>query len=424
MSWKSKQNDMLYRLIKQIKQLNFLNKRGLVMGGLAGFLIGFFSLLFFYPDYKTDSQELRANKQIIKLKVKRKTMKLRPVNFNSLRGWQQDDHLASLKAFQKSCRHFLTKQLRSHSAINQKRFQICKKAVRLKLTHKRQAKKFFEEQFQPYRVLTPSSLLTGYYEPEIKGSRIKTAEYNIPVYKRPSDLVSLINDKDRAAKNHQLTFMRKKGEKLEPFPTRQSIEQGALENQGLELLFLKDQVDSFFMHIQGSARIALDDGSHIRIGYDGKNGHPYSSIGKHLKNAYKFKGEQLKLEAVKQWLRDNKAEGQKVMWHNKSYIFFRELNSDQGANGPLGAEGVNLTPRRSLAVDGSYHQLGLPIWLDVASISHHGRPGFHHLMIAQDVGSAIKGPARGDIYWGSGDKAGVLAGATKHKGQFTVLLPR
>lgn len=398
------------------------------MGGLAGFILGFFSLLFFYPDYSSNNRseinEQKASKRILKLKVKRRTMKLRPVRFQTLRGWQQDDHLAAFKAFQKSCRYFLTKQLRSHSPVNLRRFEICKKAVRLNLTHKSQAKKFFETNFRPHRVLSSSSLLTGYYEPEIKGSRIRSAEYSIPVYKRPSDLVSLINDKDRAAKNHQLTFMRKKGEKLEPFPTREMIEQGALNNKGLELLFLKDQVDSFFMHIQGSARIKLDDGSYIRIGYDGKNGHPYSSIGQHLKKAYKFRGEQLKLESVKQWLRDNKSEGQKVMWHNKSYIFFRELNDAQAADGPLGAEGVNLSPRRSLAVDGSYHQLGLPIWLDVGSLSHHGNSGFHHLMIAQDVGSAIKGPVRGDIYWGSGDKAGLLAGGTKHKGQFTILLPR
>ena len=213
------------------------------MGGIAGFILGFFSLLFFYPDYspnkRSEINEQKASKQIIKKKVKRKTMKLRPVKFQSLRGWHQDDHLAAFFAFQKSCRYFLTRQLRSHSSINLKRFKLCKEAVRLKPTHKTQAKQFFESKFQPYRVLTPRSLLTGYYEPEIKGSRIRSAEYNIPVYKRPTDLVSLINDKHRAAKNHQLTFMRKKGEKLEPFPTREMIEQGALNNQGLELLFFK-----------------------------------------------------------------------------------------------------------------------------------------------------------------------------------------
>lgn len=394
------------------------------MGALGGLLFGFFSLFFFYPETSTETVQVKSSKQIIKLKVKRRTMKLRPVSFQTMPKWQQDDHLAAFLAFKKSCRHFLVRQLRSNSPISRKRYQICKTAIRTKITHKTQAKIFFEKNFQPHKVLSASSLLTGYYEPEIKGSRIRSAEYNIPVYKRPKDLVSLINDVDRASKNHQLTFMRKNGEKLEPFPTRQSIEEGALNNKGLELLFLKDQVDSFFMHIQGSARIALDDGSFIRIGYDGKNGHPYASIGQHLKKSYNFKGEQLKLEAVKKWLRDNKAEGQKVMWHNKSYIFFRELDNKQAADGPLGAEGVNLTPRRSLAVDGSFHQLGLPIWLEVGSLNHHGNSGFRHLMVAQDVGSAIKGSSRGDIYWGSGDKAGLLAGATKHKGKFTILLPR
>lgn len=351
-------------------------------------------------------------------------MNIKPVSFSSLPGWEKDDHLAAYKAFKRSCKKYVKTRLRSNKPHSRARHKLCEYTLKTNITHRHAARLFFEQNFEPFQVRTPSSLLTGYYEPEIKGSRIRTADYTIPVYRRPKDLVSLIHEKDRAAKNHQLTFMRKQGDALVPFPTRQSIEEGALEGHGLELLYLKDQVDSFFMHIQGSARILLEDGTVTRIGYDGKNGHPYSSIGQHLKNSYKFRGPQLKLEAVKQWLRENKSEGRKVMWHNKSYIFFRELEAHQAADGPLGAEGVNLTPERSLAVDGSYHQLGLPIWLEVPDLTHHGKQGFRHLMVAQDVGSAIKGPVRGDIFWGSGEKAGQFAGGTKHKGKFTVLLPR
>ncbi len=394
----------------------FLVKRAMWVG-LFGFIIGFVSFLYFSPD----PIGLQPTKPHY-IKVNKKPMKVRPLRFADIAHWQRDDHLAAYKAFQKSCAYFLdTKKVRRS---NLKRAQVCRRAMNANITHKYAAKRFFEQNFRPYRVLTSRSLLTGYYEPELEGSRQKTSEFSIPVYSRPDDLVSLINDRDRAAKNHQLTFMRKVGNKLEAFPTRQAIENGALEGQGLELLYLKDQVDAFFMHIQGSARIRLQDGSTIRIGYNGKNGHPYRSIGKHLQSAYKFKGKQLRLEAVKQWLRDNKTEGQKVMWHNKSYIFFRQLDDSQSKDGPIGAEGVNLTTRRSLAVDGSYHQLGLPIWLDIPSMSHHGNRGFHHLMIGQDVGSAIKGPARGDIFWGSGDSAGLVAGGTKHKGRFTILLPK
>lgn len=388
---------------------------------IVSLIIGFLAFYMFLPEH---SPPHVPTNQIIYTKVKNKPMKLKLVRFNDLPRWQQDDHLAAFHAFKRSCRKYLNDKTKRPVRIDRKRFNLCKYALSVPITHKESARLFFEQNFKPLRVLSATSMLTGYYEPEIEGSRIKTAEFNIPVYRRPPDLVSLINDKHRAAKNHQLTFMRRVNGQLQPFPTRKAIESGALEGQGLELLYLRDQVDAFFMHIQGSARIRLTDGTIIRIGYAAKNGHPYASIGQHLKNAYKFRGEQLKLEAVKQWLRDNKELGQKVMWHNKSYIFFRELEAHQAKGGPLGAEGVNLTPRRSLAVDGSYHQLGMPIWLEVPNLTHHGERGFHKLMIGQDVGSAIKGPVRGDIFWGSGEAAGMVAGGTKHRGQFTVLLPR
>jgi membrane-bound lytic murein transglycosylase A len=388
---------------------------------VVGFIIGFLSMLMFLPEHSTPPT---PSSKILYTKVKSKPMKLKPVRFHDLPNWKQDDHLAAFNAFRISCRKYLNDKTRKPVRIDRKRFNLCKYALGVPINHKQSARLFFEQNFKPLRVLSSTSMLTGYYEPEIEGSRVRTAEFNIPVYRRPADLVSLINDKDRAAKNHQLTFMRRFNGRLEPFPTREAIERGALEGQGLELIYLRDQVDAFFMHIQGSARIRLQDGSVIRIGYAGKNGHPYSSIGQHLKHSYKFRGKQLKLEAVKNWLRQNDKLGRKVMWHNKSYIFFRELDAEQAKGGPLGAEGVNLTPRRSLAVDGSYHQLGLPIWLEVPSLNHHGERGFHQLMIGQDVGSAIKGPVRGDIFWGSGDVAGDVAGGTKHRGNFTLLLPR
>ncbi len=394
-------------------------KRVIWVGILGGFVLGFISTLVLVSQFYTPPNNAPSY-----VKVKKKQMKLLPLRYRDIPHWQRDDHLTAFQAFQVSCQGYLNKPTFKKTRLNLKRKTLCQTALRSTITHKTQAQKFFQTHFKPFRVLTNRSLLTGYYEPELQGSRVKTAEYTIPVYRRPDDLVSLIKDKHRAAKNHQLTFMRRNGKKLEPYPTREAIERGALEGQGLELLYLKDQVDAFFMHIQGSARIKLTDGSTVRIGYDGKNGHPYRSIGKHLKKAYKFSGNQLRLEEVKRWLRENKETGKKVMWHNKSYIFFRELEAGQGKNGPIGAEGVNLTAKRSLAVDGSYHQLGLPIWLDVPSLTHHGAQGFHHLMIGQDVGSAIKGPARGDIFWGSGEQAGKLAGGTKHKGRFTILLPR
>jgi len=425
----------------------FLKKRVLGVGLVGGFIFGFLSLLFFLPDQFSPPDQMRdqiwpeengsnekwwqpsKSTKSYTVKIKRKPMRLTPLRFRDIPQWQTDDHLAALKAFRISCTHYLNNQQTSAGAkrtrANRKRMAICQRALKTTaITNKQTARQFFEQNFRPARVQSASSLFTGYYEPVIEGSKTKTSEFTIPVYRRPPDLVSLIQESHRAAKNHQLTFMRKTGKKLEPFPTRKAIENGALEGQGLELVYLKDQVDSFFMHIQGSGRIKLQDGSFMRIGYDGKNGHPYRSIGQHLKNDYKFTGSQLRLEEVKRWLRENNDLGKKVMWHNKSYIFFKQQDEILTKTGPIGAEGVSLTPERSLAVDGSYHQLGMPIWLDVPNLNHHGGRGFHHLMIGQDVGSAIKGPVRGDIYWGSGEAAGLVAGGTKHKGRFIMLLPR
>lgn len=395
--------------------------KGVIVGVFAGFIIGFLSLLLALPQFQ---QPKAPTNKIISVKIKKKPMRLKPVSFSSLTHWQRDDHLAAFKAFQISCKKFISERKVPTSRYQKKRLKVCEKAIRANINHRHSAKLFFEKNFVALKVLTPHSKLTGYYEPEINGSRKKSQLYNIPIYRRPPDLVSLINDRERAAKNHRLSFMRRLGDKLVPFPTRRAIEEGALEGQNLELLYLSDLVDTFFMHVQGSARIRLDDGTTTRLGYDGKNGHPYSSIGKHLKETYKFSPHQLGLDAVKAWLREDKKRGQKVMWHNKSFIFFRELDRSQANKGPVGAEGVSLSPRRSLAVDGSYHQLGLPIWLEVPTLTHHGKQSFRQLMIAQDVGSAIKGPARGDIFWGSGKRAGEIAGGTNHKGKFTVLLPR
>ncbi|MEQ1713598.1 MAG: MltA domain-containing protein, partial [Hyphomicrobium sp.] len=209
-----------------------------------------------------------------------------------------------------------------------------------------------------------------------------------------------------------------------PYPTRQEIDEGALAGKGLELLYLADPVDVFFMQVQGSGRIELPDGSMVRVTYDGKNGHPYTSVGRHLIDTGAFAAEQVSLQSLEKWLKSEPARGRTAMWHNKSYVFFRELSGSQAA-GPLGAMSIPLTEGRSLAVDTGFHQLGLPVWVSSPKLTHATRAGgFHRLMIAQDVGSAIRGAERGDIYFGSGEAAGRLAGVTKHPANFVVLLPK
>jgi membrane-bound lytic murein transglycosylase A len=210
---------------------------------------------------------------------------------------------------------------------------------------------------------------------------------------------------------------------VEPYYTREQIEQGVLKGRNLELVYLADPVDAFFMQIQGSARVQLDDGTLMRVGYDGKNGHPYASIGRRLAELGILATEALSLQTLKAWLSADRERGRKAMWHNPSYIFFREMG-DGNDTGPLGALGAPLTPGRSIAIDPAYHPLGTPIFVTAEGMAHVEKSGqFARLMIAQDVGSAIKGPERGDLYFGTGEAAGKLAGATRHKGHFAVLVP-
>lgn len=283
----------------------------------------------------------------------------------------------------------------------------------------------FSKLFQPQRVSGSRSegLLTGYYEPLIKGSRTPDATYNIPIYRRPPDLVNMVAESERGAKSEALTHQRQTEHGLEPYLTRAEIEQGGLAGKGLELMYFKDPVDVFFMQIQGSGRVELPNGEKVRISYDGKNGHPYTSIGKILVESGEMSAAGMSLKALKQWLRADRERAKAVMRKNKSYVFFRELSKNE-SGAPLGANRIPLQPGRSLAIDTSYYALGTPIYVDAPEITHATKTGtFRRLMIAHDVGSAIKGSERGDIYFGSGDDAGRLAGVTKQKGHLYALLP-
>jgi len=285
------------------------------------------------------------------------------------------------------------------------------------------AKAFFEANFVPHRIVHDRNpgLLTGYYEPVLPGSRVRGGAYQIPVYRRPPDLVNLVAESERGALAGGLTHARKTADGTEPYATRADIEAGALAGQGLELVWLSDAVDTFFMHIQGSGRIRLPDGTTIRITYDGKNGHPYTSVGRYLIDAGLFAADDMTLDALKVWLSADAARGSSVMQENRSFVFFRELAHED--DGPLGALEIPLSPGRSLAVDTAFHAIGTPVFVTAPDLCPwNADESFARLMIAQDVGSAIRGPERGDIYYGSGEDAGRLAGTTKHPGEFVVLL--
>lgn len=357
-------------------------------------------------------------------------LRLVPLRFSDLPGWEADDHLAAFKAFVRSGKAFGRPagvvSGKTKAAGEPLIAAIRRAADRAgKITAAPGARAFFEENFVPHRVEHRGApgLLTGYYEPVLPGSRTKTGPFSIPVYRRPADLVNLVGEAERGALADGLTHARKTANSVEPYATRAEIESGALEGQGLELVWLSDPVDTFFMHIQGSGRIRFPDGKTMRITYDGKNGHPYTSIGRHLIDAGLFTAEQMSLDALKVWLSADRERGRSVMQENRSFIFFRELANEE--DGPLGALEIPLSSGRSLAVDTGFHAIGTPVFVAAPALKPWGDgAGFARLMIAQDVGSAIRGPERGDIYFGSGPEAGELAGTTKHPGRFFVLLPR
>lgn len=356
--------------------------------------------------------------------------KLEPATFAQLPGWAEDDHLAAFKAFLKSCDRVIVSGAGGASATGSKSLKArlvaaCEAAQAVEKPTRVSARAFFEERFLPHRVIHDErhGLLTGYFEPVLEGSRTRDGRFQVPIYKRPKDLVNVVDETRRAAKSDGLTHVRKTKTGTEPYFTRAEIEQGALKGRKLELLYLDDPVEAFFLHVQGSGRIKLADGTSVRINYDGKNGYPYTSIGRYLTQNGLFPADKMSMQAMGRWLRADPERGRKVMWQNESFIFFRELKGHD-ADGPLGALGTPLTPGRSLAVDTAHHVLGMPVYVAAPKLTHATPSGgFRRLMIAQDVGSAIKGPERGDIYFGSGDRAGKLAGITAHPGNFFVLLP-
>lgn len=354
-------------------------------------------------------------------------IKLIPVPFDDLPGWGLDDHRAAFAAFGRSARRLCDRAAAGTAPrTSDPLLAILRTALEIRNPSAEVARAFFERLFTPHEVVADeqaTGLLTGYYEPVLEGSRVQTDEFTVPLLRRPADLVNLVDESERAAMAHGLTHARKTATGIEPYATRTEIEEGALASQALEIVWLRDPVEAFFLHIQGSGEIRCVDGTRMRLTYDGKNGHPYTSVGRVLIDAGLFPADEMSLDALKDWLRADPERGKTAMRSNASYIFFRELRPDEGDE-PLGTMEIPLTPGRSLAVDTAYHEIGTPIYVVASELRlATGAGGLERLMIAQDVGSAIRGPERGDYFYGSGDEAGRLAGITKHAVRFTVLRP-
>lgn len=285
------------------------------------------------------------------------------------------------------------------------------------------ARIYIETYFTPFAVSgegeDDDGLFTGYFEPLLRGSRTRQGPYQTPLYQRPSDLVEVdLGNFRQDLRGRRIAGTVRDG-RLRPYADRAEITSAGLGGAATPLLFVDDPVDAFFLEIQGSGQVQLDDGTVTRVGFAGQNGRPYVPIGRVLIEEGELTRETVSLQSIRQWLYDNPGEAARVKNANPSYVFFREIEGD----GPIGAQGVALTPGRSLAVDRSLLPLGAPVWLEAEDPLTPGET-IRRLMVAQDTGGAIRGPVRGDVFWGAGAEAEARAGVMASTGRYWFLLPR
>jgi membrane-bound lytic murein transglycosylase A len=335
---------------------------------------------------------------------------IEPASFAALRGWAHDDHAAAFAAFLNSCKAILnsTRAIRAGRPIYAGLYNVCKRADAAAPLNRAQARAFFEANFEPVRVAPlneAQGFFTGYYEAEFAGSRYPSDEYTVPLYRVPRKDIGksrVFNKLDRS-----------------------EIEDGAIAGRGLEICYVKDPIDAFFAQIQGSARIKLENGKLLRLNYIASNGKPYTPVGRFLIERGIVSREDMSMDRIREWMEANPEEGKELRRKNRSFVFFEE--TDLGPHDEcIGAQGVPLTAERSIAVDNSQHVYGTPIWVeaDLPIASEKPETPFHHLMVAQDTGSAIVGPARADIYFGHGVDAPHIAGRIKQYGNFYMLVPK
>lgn len=353
-------------------------------------------------------------------------LRLEPAGFADLPGWQRDDPSAAVRALVRSCRR-LARRDDSATVGPDGRFGTAadwKRAcdgAEAAASGADAARAYLEARFSPWRAFDDrpgNDLFTGYFEPVLQGSRTRSPGYAVPVHARPDDLVLVDLGLFRDSLKGERIAGRVQDGRLQPFDSRADIVAGSLKDAPA-ILYLADPIDAFFLHIQGSGLVQLDDGTWTRVGYDGHNGHVYYAIGRWLIDQGYVAREDMSLQAIRDWLRANPDRQDELMNKNPSYIFFRELRGD----GPIGAEGVALTPGRSLAVDRRFLGLGIPVYVDIDYSDEAGAP-LQRLMVAQDTGGAIRGAVRGDVFWGAGPPAEALAGPMAAKGRTWLLLPR
>jgi len=352
-----------------------------------------------------------------------KDLTLAELSFADLEGFAEDDHDEAFRVFRLSSAALVEDRpvLRQAVPPSPALKAICRLALTQAPGDRTQARRFFEEHFRPFGVRATGAsnghaagFLTGYYEPVVEGSLTRTADFTAPILARPDDLPSPAGGASAVG--------------AEPYPDRAAIEAGAIAGQARPIVWLRDAIEVFLIQVQGSARVRLADGSLLRLVYAGRNGQPYTSIGHLLIEAGEIAEADMSLARLKAWVRDHGQEpgepGRTLMQRNRSYVFFARDEELDPAAGPIGGQGVSLTPLRSIAIDRTIWPYSLPVWIaaDLPWRSASASP-LRRLMVAQDTGSAIIGPARADIFFGAGDDAGARAGDIRNVGDFVVFLP-
>ena len=385
--------------------------------GLTLLFVFFISACDVVDDQATDKAALE--------KPMPESMTLKAVKYTDLPGWVDDKHDEAIPSFLKSCERFLTlpeeKDLGTANLVV-KAGDWWDACLAAKLGGG-QGRAFFERHFDPYLAASSdkgeSGLFTGYFEAELRGSKTKSDAYPYPLYMKPNDLiqVNLGQFSDKLSGKHIVGYV--KDGVLKPYPVRKEIEAGYLKDKGFELLWINDAVDLFLLQVQGSGRVILENGDVVRVGFAAHNGRPYKSIGSALINQGELTAGQASWDGIKGWIADNPDRAADLFAVNPRFIFFKEIIGD----GPIGAQGVALTPERSMAIDRRFVPLGVPVWLDTVKPGGSSDP-LQTLLIAQHTGGALKGPVRGDFFWGYGAPALKNAGVMKSRGRYFILLPK
>jgi membrane-bound lytic murein transglycosylase A len=353
---------------------------------------------------------------------------LEPVGFEALPGWQDDAHAEALPAFRRTCETLMRRGGEVPVGPDGVAGTVADwrgPCEALPLVDAAYARAFFEDWFRPFAVSDPTDetpeegLFTGYYEAELEVSRQPGPDYAHPVFAVPEDLVTVRLQDFRADLPPERLVGRVEQGRLVPYHDRAAIETGALDGRAEVLLWAKDPVDLHVLQIQGSGRAILPDGETLRIGFAGSNGLPFVGVGRVMRERGLVEPGKASMQEIRAWLKANPEQATEIMRENPRYIFFRAIEGP----GPIGAMGVPLTAGRSIAVDPALLPLGVPVWLDTTRPGADDTP-LRRLMVAQDVGSAIKGAVRGDFYWGTGEAALADAGRMAERGRTWILLPR